>query len=218
MASYSGLFDYKTKILLTISGYPAVIAFLAEGALDASAIHAIDYPNYKETFFLASIPPEQYVQWKWDARERIFKKTEPALITDNLRERSQLAVGKAYAIGSIMSGLARARYQFSKGIILQETVYLTKKLQAQAFRDSGYDEDRLIEYPYVVQYADMAGISLRQAADDIIFKAKLADDGLAKTEFLRLKYFDLVRKTKGAGELDAIVKQFLLDCFYSQLT
>lgn len=110
-----------------------------------------------------------------------------------------------------------ARYPVMTGIWQQETVYINKRLQAIAFRDAGYPEDVAPNYPYVLQYADLTGSTLRQAADDIIFKAKLDEDFLAKTELLRLKYFRLVREAEKPEEVAEAYKAFVRESYKNAL-
>jgi hypothetical protein len=217
MPTQSILVEYGTYIVLTSRPFYAPIVFLAE-CLDATIpLHGVNYPNYAQTYPLAQLKPEAYVEWTWNQKGRKFEETKKDLITERVRTRSLVATKKAEAIGIVMASLSRARYAYSSGVLFQETVYLAKELQARAFMDSGYDEAHIMEYPYVIQYADYAGISLKQAADDILFKAKLDTDGLTKTEFLRLKYFNLIKRAEVAG-LPEIRRQFMLDCNIPQIT
>jgi hypothetical protein len=94
---------------------------------------------------------------------------------------------------------------------MQEAVYITKKTQAQRYKDAGYQGDDL-EYPYVMQYADFAGLSMRVAADEILLKATFDDEVLLKTEFFRLKYFELIKNMNDPGQADRITLDFRREC------
>ena len=135
------------------------------------------------------------------------------MLTDDLRFKSHLAARKVIFLYHMMRSITAARNSLRTGINFQETVYLTKKLQARDFKKSGYDEDSIMEYPYVLQYADLKNLSLRQAADDILFMSRLADDLLAKTELLRLRYWSRVREATHPDELVKIESDFMQDCF-----
>ena len=92
-------------------------------------------------------------------------------------------------------------------------VYFTKKIQAQDFKDSGYNEALAATYPYVFQYAEIASISPRQAAEDIIRKAQAGETLFVKTELLRLRYFKKIREAKTPQEVGVIHEEFLRDYY-----
>jgi len=214
---YSILVDYETNAVLTVGVSTSALVFLKECMPDTYYSASVNLPNYKGLFFggffLASVAPAEYPKWTWDRKKRVFRKTNPEVLTEALMARSRLASAKHKVISSIMNNISFARYPVATGIAFQETVYLEKKMQARAFRNSGYNEDMIMEYPYVVQYADFAGLSLRQAADDILLKAKFDDEILAKTELLRLKYFDKVRRAESVEELRKVAKDFIRVCY-----
>jgi hypothetical protein len=130
------------------------------------------------------------------------------LLTEELQQRSEMAVRKCSALFEIVYEISVARYPIWRGLILQEQVYVSKKLQARRFKDMGYPELDLLLYPYVLQYADFSGLTPREAADEILFKARLDDDFLLKTEGLRLKYFKLVADAAEAETLASIRGEF----------
>lgn len=215
---YDALLDYTTWSVMTISTNPAVILFLKECTDETRHIRAVNYPNYTNTkslflapFFLASTNPENYPKWAWDAPKRLFSKTRTKLINEKLLARSRFADHKKEAIEKIIIVINQARLSSRINTVSQEIIYFTKKTQAKAFKDSGYDDALIAQCPYILQYADYAGISLQQATDDILFKAKLDGDNLEKTELLRMKYFNKVRKATTSEELTAISSEFNLE-------
>lgn len=217
---YDALLDSTTNAVLTISSNPAVIVFLKECMTDTLHAQSVNYPNYTNPksffltpFFLASVKPKNYSKWTWDLKNRLFSKTKTELVDNNLLTRSRLAENKKQVIDKIITNISLVRSNARANINFQEMIYFTKKAQAKAFKDSGYDESSIIEYPYVIQHADYAGITARQAADDILFKAKLGDEFLAKTELLRLRYFNKVKKAISSEELTAIYEEFIRDCY-----
>lgn len=214
---YHVLLDYQTQVVLTVDTSVSAMIFLNECTPDTYCSFSVNFPNYSEsffkTFFLASLSPKDYPLWTWNGKKRLFEKTNPELVDRKLRSRSKLAESKREVIGHIINHLGHARHSLRSGIEFQETVYLVKRMQAQAFKASGYDENRIEDCHYVVQYADFAGISLRQAADDILLKAKFDDEILAKTELLRLRYFNKVKQAQDPEELPAIFEEFTRNCY-----
>jgi len=214
--SYYVLLDSSTSILLTIGSNHSSIAFLNECMPDTIAKSAVEYPNYTGFFsrlFLARIKPKDYPKWTWDNKNRKFIKTNKNLISRSILDKSRVAESKRDIISKIMIHLTNARNKVGIGVAFQETVYLTKKMQAQEFKNFGYAEDLIMDFPYVLQYADYAKLSLKQAADDILFKAKLDEGLLAKTELLRLTYFNKVKKATDPDQLPAVYEEFIRDCY-----
>jgi len=184
----------------------------------------VNSPHYRsslihdEPFFLARSDPEYYPEWEWNKKERRFSARKPDDVTVELRARSRLATAKCRAIAEIINTINTLRQPMRTDMTLQESVYLIKRMQAQAFKDANYDQKMVMEIPYVVQYADLASISFKEAADNILFRAQLDDGYLAKTELLRLKYFDLVREASEPAQIPSIMKQLKIDSYSSQLT
>jgi hypothetical protein len=171
----------------------------------------VNYPHYQRDFFLAKTDPEEYPRWMWQMKDRKFVEAREGALNDEVLRRSRLAVKKINVIRRMLTSLNTARYELHSGLAFQETVYLTKKLEANAFRDIGYDEDRLLEFPYVLQYADFAGLSPRAAADAIILKAKMYDQHLLKTEALRLKHFNKLKDAASPEDAEGVYREFLQD-------
>lgn len=208
LSPYSALLELSTHTVLTVSHYPPAIVFLAEGIPNAYAYHAINLPNYKDSFPLANTRNDEYVLWSWEPKKKVFFSTPPANLDDALRYKSQLASAKRDGISYIMDSIGRLREKVGTGIKFQETIYILKRLQAEGFRDAGYPENNLVDYPFVVQYADQAGISLKVAADDIIYKARIDDGILANTETLRIKFFGAMRDATTLEEVAHVVKSY----------
>lgn len=215
MQRYHALVDYASNAILTMGANAQVIRFLEECISESQPILSINAPNYGSPFkrlLFASIRPKAYPQWIWDKKKRILTKTNA--VSQNLQEKSRLAEGKRKLLATITGHLNSARSKVIPGVLFQDTIYLKKQLQAASFRSSGYDEDSILEFPYVAQYADYAGISYKEAADDILLKAKLDDQQIANTELLRLKFFNEVKKAASLEELPHILKEFRSDSFY----
>lgn len=212
------LVDSSTYATLAVSNLPSVIALLSEWVPDVRCVWFANHPNYLKDFFILRIPPNEYPQWTWAEKARVFTHTPAAVLTPALRAKAELADAKAGAISTITLSVNEIRFQISTGYLLQDSIYLTKRQQAEAFRNGGYDESWITEYPYVLQYAIHDNCSFKQAADDILFKAKLNDAFLAKTEGLRMKYLERLRRASNLTEIPVIRKEFLWDCNKAQIT
>jgi len=211
--SYHGLMDAETNAVIYLSSQLTLVNFLQECIPDTYAMQNVNRADQRDFFLLAHLPPEKHAEWAWNHKASQLQKSNPALITERIRTKSRLARKKADLTESVIFHINIARSAVRKDIVFQETVYITKRDQAQRFKDRGYDETQAIEYPYVLQYADYRNIPLKQAADDILFKAKLRDDLMAKTELLRIMYFNKIKDANNAEELPLLYSEFLKDCY-----
>jgi hypothetical protein len=209
-----------TGIVLAVSKYRVdPLVPLSECTDNSHFWASVNYPNYYPgNFFLRSMPPEDYPKWTWNWMTRLFSPTQPHLITEEVREMSRLAVSKTDAFNRMMLNINLARDELQTGTNFQETVYLQKRMQAQAFKNAGYDENMTADIPYVVQHADLTGLSLRHAAGEILFKAKLDDECLLRTEAIRLTYFNKVKEAKKPEVLQGILDGFMDELFGNSLS
>ncbi len=210
---YGIIIDTNTNIVVAVHRSPAVLVFLAECFPDTSYVPYANVPHYTDYFFLVDIPPRELVSWRRDKKSRRFEKVAPELVTEQMRADAVLAAKKGEIARRIMTHLSMNRHRARTGVEFQETVYLLKRIEAEKCKESGYDEARAVEFPFVLQYADFADIPLKEAADEIIFKAKLDEQLLAKTEFLRLKHFSALKKAQTAEEADAVIAALIKDLY-----
>lgn len=214
LPGYNILIDSATGVLLTQSRYISDLVLLSETMPAEYVIHA-NYPHYSKDFFVLSLDPNEYPEWTWIAKEWRFVRTAPHSLTPEIRKLSRLATQKRDVLRFIREHVNRARYRFKEEYYLQETIYLTKRIQAQGFADSGYNEEKILEYPYVLQHAEHAALSLEQAARDILLRARLHEEVLVKTEALRLKYQEMIRETLEPEDLKILRKKFLDEFYYN---
>lgn len=205
-----------TFALLAVHLNGPAIAIVADSITDAQFMPYISDVTADGTP-VSAIDPAHYLDWCLKPYRYSLARSGGLLPDEALLERSKLAIARINAIHRIIFQINRVRARIQTGLALQETVYLGKKMQAEQFKNTGYDESLLIKFPYVLQYADQASLSARQAADDIIFRASLDDAFLSKTEVLRMKYFDLVKNTVKLEEFPTLLSQFFYDCNFKQL-
>jgi len=210
---YSALLDASTSALIFLSQRIPVIVFLTKAMSEADHVYTVNYPNYLQEFPIAKLPPDAWPLWTWESDRRTFVPTQVDLITDRLRLFSQLAVKKATALVEVTRALTMARYPAWEGVPMQDVVYVAKRTQAQRFKDKGYPEGAELDFPYVLQYADFSGLTMKAAADEILLKATFADDLLLKSEFFRLKYFERIKMVTDLEAADRIIPDFRRDFF-----
>lgn len=223
---YSAIISSANFCLLAISKSPSAITFLEENIPDTYRVNSANYPNYvarsffkRDPFFIARLDPSRYPEWTWSSKTRLFVEARPDVVTEEIRALSRLAVAKCTTIEKIIRDLTAARYKLRSGVDFQETVYMMKRFEASALQASGsYDDDDVaMKYPFVTQYADVAGIPLEQAAADILFKSKLDMEVLLKTEQIRLKYLRQIKEAKTPEELPHIYEAFTRNLYVNAL-
>jgi len=219
MQNYIALLDDSTKAVLVIGNTLTGLAFLQECTPNTSYIPFVNDPHYTKTFlgssFLSSMKPEDFPKWTWNKDRRVFVKTAKNILTNELKGRSSLAYQKYLAINVVITNLNVARNEIMTGVRFQEeVVYPQKKFQAERFQKTGYDANRIADFPYISQYADFENISYKQAADDIIFKAKLDDQNMINTELLRLVYFQKIREANSPKQLSSVLDTFRSDIYH----
>lgn len=222
---YHALISVGTSNLLTLHNDITTINFLDKNTTDTLAVPFVDFPNYQKTYwfkkkgysFLSSLDPTEYPLWTWNKQSRTFVKTRDDVATDDMRARSALATAKADAFTKVTKDVSLARMRAWDGVMFQDTVYQNKRMEAQACKDAGYDESRAGEWTFVVQYADFANISLRTAADEILLKAAMNDEFLARTELIRLTLFSKIKNARDPNELPLIVKESDRMCWNENL-
>ena len=197
--------DAGNNTLVAIGTQIPAIVFLRESFMDTIYDVGIVSP---EVLQIKASDPRTYPEWSWDFANRVFTKTNPAIITKGMRERAVLAAKKGEIIFRASYVINRGRDKVNPGLLFQETIYATKQKQAQLLKDAGFDQTLAASAPYVVQYADESGMSLQDAAEDILFQAQLFHEHLEKTEKVRLALFRKIRRARTPAELDDIMERF----------
>jgi hypothetical protein len=205
IAAHCIVIDAGDNTLLAISTQIPSMVFLSDSLMDTVCAVGIVSPEVLE---ITKSDPRTYPEWSWEFRTRAFSRTNPAIITEQMRERAVLAAKKGETISRATYLINRARDKVNTGLLFQETIYATKQKQAQLLKDAGFDEALAGSAPYVVQHADETGMSLQDAAEDMLFQAQLFYEHLEKTERVRLALFRKIRRAKTSGELDEIMERF----------
>src|SRR5215510_3087448 len=197
VAPFSALIDDQTQTLLNLSPRVPMIVWLARDCGLGEHLFDVQTPNYMQEFPLARASYDTYPNWTWNTTHRRFTPAMKPPKTE-LRQRSLLAVKKGHAFCEFSRIIATARYNQASGLLLQEEVYAAKLQEARDWRAAPKGD-----YPFIKQYAELAGLSVNVAAQEILLKAKMATDELAKTEYFRLKYMRRLRQASLA-EIDPL--------------
>ncbi len=204
---YSALIDTSTAVLLCVRKEAPITAFLAKAITEAEQIFNVNFPYYMERFPLATANPYTYPGLMWDMNIRKFLPTPEKVLTDELRYRSALAVKKANVLHEFIQTIIFGRHNVWSGLPMQESIYMAKRLQAQRYKDKRCPKDDF-NYPYIRQFAELSGLTMRAAADEILFKAQLDDYVLAKSELIRMKYFRLLKDAKDIDGVEQVIARF----------
>jgi len=213
IASHDALIDTESSALLVLSSFSSSVAFVHSCTPDTHQVLDVQYPNYTNEFDLIEVDNANLPEWSWNRRTRLFARTSLVALTEELRQKAKLAQAKQLLALDVMRQLSLARRRVSTGVEFQDRVYMTKKFQAESFKRAGYDESLALEYPFVLQYAELTGMPLKDAADEIIFKAGMDDQHLANTELLRMRYMRMIRDAKTPANLRPIRDAFRRDMY-----
>ena len=202
----AAVIDTSNYTLLAIGPYTPALLFVNEAMLDTEYVPNIALTD--DVQLIKKSDPRAYPEWSWDRSRWGFKKTNPDILEEGMRERAVLAAKKMETVSRAMYHINNLRRKISTGLLFQEMIYAEKEKQAQALKDADFDERQTAVAPYVVQYADYSEISLQQAAEEILLQAKLDHEYLAKTEKIRLALFKKIRSAKTPEETEAVFTNF----------
>ena len=196
--------DAGNSTLVALAPEIPTVVHLRDSLMDTHYFVDIESPDLVE---IKAAGPRMYPEWSWDPRNRVFTRTNPAIITEQMRERAVLAAKKGEIISRATYLINRSRDKLNTGFLFQPSIYGKKQRQARILKTSGFDLKRAGSIHYVVQYAEESGMSLREAAEDILFQAQLCDEHLLKTEKVRLSLFGKIKRARTPEELDDIMER-----------
>lgn len=203
---HGAVVDTSDYTLVAIGPYPPALFFLNESVMDTEYVPGIIVTD--DVLRIIKSGPRMYPEWSWDNSKRAFKRTNPAIVTENMRERAVLSAKKVEAISYTIYRINRLRAKLRTGFLFQGAIYAEKKRQARYLKDTNFDERGAATCPYVVQYADACRIPLRQAAEEILLQDQLDHEHLAKTEKIRLALSKKIRSAKTVGEIEEALDTF----------
>jgi hypothetical protein len=209
---YCGLFEVETKTLLVLGTNFNAMNFLKEWVSDAMAFDLPINNRFDDSVQKSIMKGKEFYKFTWNFKLSIFESNK--ILTEEIIQKSLVLSKKYECLIFIMNFIEIQRSSNKKTMAFQEFIYMAKKNEALTFTKLGYPDKDILEYPYILQYAKYKNINYSEAAKSILFKSKLSEGVLVKTEALRLKYFNLIRSAKTVEEVVKINADFLLD--YSQ--
>jgi hypothetical protein len=186
--------------------------FLKEWVSDSMAFDLPINNRFDDSVHKSIMESKDFYKYKWNFKLNIFESNK--IIKEDLKQKSALLSEKYNCLINIMHFIEIQRSANKKTLAFQEFIYMSKKNEALTFTKLGYPDNNILEYPYILQYAKYKNINYKEAAKSILFKSKLSEGVLVKTEALRLKYFNLIRTARTVEEVLKIYSDFMLD--YSQ--
>ncbi len=207
MHAYHAILDSETKTFLALGTNPGVLVQVHECTPGTLLYMMVNRPVYKNGFPLEHSDPATYPEYVWSWKDRTVTRqdTPPS---PALRATSALAVLKMKAFTRIANKISRSRMKLDTGVEMAETVLRLKRDEASRFKESGYDESRIFEFPYLMQFAEYSGIPYSAIADDILLAARMDEEVLVKTEISRVKYVELVQRAKTVADVEKYMLEF----------
>jgi hypothetical protein len=101
---------------------------------------------------------------------------------------------------------------------MQDAIYQMKYDEAIEIKNTPDPIEDPWKWQLVNDYANLQGVSIRDAAEEIIFQNKIFKSRLSNTETIRIKYTRAIKQCMVITELDKIVNQFYTEGeIYGQL-
>lgn len=195
------IMDTSNETLVAVGSQRPAVFFVSDAMMDTRCIMDVSLDTF-DAINLAN--PHSFPEWTWNDTKRVFKKTNPAIITDDMRTRAILATKKIEVFSRVVRKISKLRRKVETGFPFQNVIYEQKERQAQLLVDTDFSEQSIARAPYVVQYADISGIPVKQAATEILFQAKLSLEHLRNTERIRLVMLKRIKFARTIEEVNSV--------------
>lgn len=200
------LIDTADDTLIALSTYSPALRFLNEVLLDTAVVQGVPMRTAGR---IVHAGVRTYPEWSLDAVTRTFRRTRPGIVTEEKRQRAIFAEQKAAAAREAILIVNSQRNKLVSDLYFQDAIYAEKEREALEFKASGFDE-RVVPHamPFLAQYAQSSNIPLKQAAEEILLRAQLDRDHLARTEQVRLALFAKIRSAASAAEMRNVLDTY----------
>jgi hypothetical protein len=206
---YGILLDQGTSAFLVIGEDTQLISFLDEHIFDSFFLFLRPRNRFEARLIRSLMGSDELFTYGWNRKDSTIIRIKH--FDNGLRAKSELARRKYNTLREVSYSIQYLRLYARKTLAFQESIYTAKKDEARRFKDKNYPESDILEYPYILQYADYRNISFKEACEAILTKASLGDADFAKTETLRIKYFNKIKEAKTSEDLDKILYDFGLE-------
>jgi hypothetical protein len=136
-----------------------------------------------------------------------------AKATKEILSHCELLSSRSRYLNRVTRVVTRARNRFAPSEKYADLVEILRRDQAVKFRDAGYDESMIQDCLFVFQYAQVKKMTPQEAAEEIIFRFKLFEASLWKTEEIRMKYYDLFSNAKTVEETHEFFQEFIREYY-----
>lgn len=201
------LYNAETSRVIAFSAWVPTI-----NTLDEICINTV--PKYSQNFPATTVLPEAAsmkepfkIIWSFESNRWVISDKD---FTFEEMYTNALLIEKAAALDEINYRTVHYRRPVFNSVAVQESIYLMKYQEALEIKNTLGDITEPWNYPFVHDYADLTGIDIRQAAEEIIIQHGIYRTRLSNTETLRIKY---TRQIKECKEIENIYK--IMNSFYS---
>lgn len=210
------VWDLKTYRILCICMHAnSARALIANDPEAAFGIMASDKPIVHDSKNLAGaltrMPPQKITDYKFHIRGffLVLRPTGTDFLDKDLTQRSELMIQKSRCLDRVNYLVSRTRQRVVPSEIGWEAVHSIRYNEAKAHRrEKREGAEEANPHLFLRQYAQVRGLDLDRAADQIIFEYELVTMGLFQTEEVLLKYMDLIPKTKNKEEIALLMREF----------
>ena len=115
---------------------------------------------------------------------------------------------KAAFLDKIHEHVDYYRSFYTKKLYGQDYVHTLKYLEAKEILEKNITIDEFMDYPFIKKYSELKDISLQQASREVMLQNEMERGFLAESEYLRMKYTDIIRKETDIKNLKQIYADF----------
>lgn len=144
---------------------------------------------------------------KFDKSEEMWKLDYNFLDEDDVKKHI-LVNQKLKCIDSINDGVCLQKSRITHRVPYEQILLIGKIDEVEKILSNNIVDDMYNDYPITSSYAKHKGVSLQEAATQLNFKIKDDFAYLAELESIRLKYTDIIVKTKNLESLKSIIFDF----------
>lgn len=155
---------------------------------------------------IASVPDFTVEPWEYVVDSRGFLRHEPIKLDPKDVEAYDLIREKCYGLEFILDKTRGAQvFGLSTDMPMQQEVYIEKARQAKLVEQGVSD---FIKTYYVHGWAELRGVSIQEAAKEILFKHEELNILLYQIDLLRIKYTRLIKNEKNIENIGKLCIEF----------
>lgn len=209
------IYNFGTFRIVAFSPWITTVNTLNEVNINTVAKYWQNYPRYK--ILPEGCTTEKAWLCKWDESLGRWLMSEEDFTEEELYS-FVLHVEKAAVLDEIYQRILHYRRPVMNTLNMQDAIYQMKYDEAIEIKNSANPIEDPWQWPLVNDYANLQGVTLKDAAEEIIFQNKIFKSRLSNTETIRIKYTRAVKHCNNILELDKIINQFYTEGeIYGQL-